>query len=114
MSLQQEKERQEQYPWERSLFYEGYSEILGYYQAISCIENAQKGSLLDLACGDGSITQHFVKVFNKIVGIDASTDHLARAKQKNPSVIFHDSLVESLNQKINLIQLLCLIYWSML
>jgi 2-polyprenyl-3-methyl-5-hydroxy-6-metoxy-1,4-benzoquinol methylase len=90
-----EKERQEKYSWERSLFYENYSKILGYYQALSVIENAKKGSLLDLACGDGTITQHFLDSFEKIVGIDASLTHLTKAKNRVPSVDFHESLIES-------------------
>ncbi len=95
LNLKEEKNRQEQYAWERSLFYEGYSQILGYYQALSCIENSKKGSLLDLACGDGSITKYFAGAFEKVVGVDASSVHLAKAKEQNPLVEFHESLIET-------------------
>jgi len=94
LDLKKEKTRQDQCPWERSLFYEGYAEILGYYQALSCIENAKKGSLLDLACGDGTLTQNFVGAFEKIVGVDASLEHLIKARERNQSVTFYESLIE--------------------
>lgn len=94
-NLENEKKLQEKYPWERSTHYEEYSQILGYYQALSCMENMKPGTLLDLACGDGSITKHFEKAFEKVVGVDASPTHLEKAKAQNPGISFYESLIEN-------------------
>lgn len=89
-----EKKLQEQYPWERALFFNEYSSILGYYQALSCIENATGSTALDLACGDGTITSYFAEHFTKVVGVDASNEHLQKAREKIKNAVFHESLIE--------------------
>ncbi|QJD85216.1 class I SAM-dependent methyltransferase [Cohnella herbarum] len=96
MINQSEKDNQEKYPWERSTFFEEYNKILGYYQAISCIENSTGNSALDLPCGDGFITEIFDRHFSRVVGVDASSAHLEQAKQRLPHIPFHESLIEEL------------------
>jgi 2-polyprenyl-3-methyl-5-hydroxy-6-metoxy-1,4-benzoquinol methylase len=88
-----EKELQETFSWDRTLFSD-YNEILVYYQAQSCLENAKKGSLLDLACGEGIMTEWFSKKFDRVVGVDAASIHLEKAKKRLPGVEFHESLIE--------------------
>lgn len=88
-----EKELQETFTWDRTLFGD-YNQILVHYQAISCIENAKPGSLLDLACGEGIMTEYFAKKFPRVVGVDAAGVHLAKAKKRLPGVEFHESLIE--------------------
>jgi len=95
--LKNEKERQEKLPFERSRYFTEYNSILGYYQAISCIENAHGETALDMPCGDGFITEIFAKYFKKVVGVDASSVHLAKAKERLPHLTFHESLIEELN-----------------
>jgi 2-polyprenyl-3-methyl-5-hydroxy-6-metoxy-1,4-benzoquinol methylase len=88
-----EKELQEQFSWDRTLFGD-YNRILVHYQALSCLENAVSGSLLDLACGEGIMTSYFAGKFEKVVGVDAASVHLSKAKERLPDVQFHHALIE--------------------
>lgn len=88
-----EKDLQETFSWDRTLFAD-YNQILVYYQALSCMENSKGNSLLDLACGEGIMTAFFSKKFQRIVGVDAASVHLAKAKKRLPEVEFHESLIE--------------------
>ncbi|MCD4823613.1 MAG: class I SAM-dependent methyltransferase [Phycisphaerae bacterium] len=91
---QQEKQRQEQFPWERSKFYSSYQSILGYYKVVSCLEHSRGDNLLDLACGDGLLTEMFSKHFSRVVGVDASREHLEIARKRIPTAEFHECLIE--------------------
>jgi|SRR5882724_4885855 len=88
-----EKDLQETFSWDRTLFAD-YNQILVYYQALSCMENSEGSSLLDLACGEGIMTEYFSKKFSRIVGVDAASVHLEKAKKRLPNVEFHESLIE--------------------
>lgn len=90
----EEKSRQEEFPWERSKFHIDYNAVLGHYKVVSCLEYACGTSLLDLACGDGMMTAMFAERFNRVVGVDASSKHLAEARKRIPSAKFYDSLIE--------------------
>jgi 2-polyprenyl-3-methyl-5-hydroxy-6-metoxy-1,4-benzoquinol methylase len=94
-----EKDNQAKFSWEREKNYDNYNKILGYYQAVSCIENSGKGSLLDLACGDGYITSILSEHFTHIVGVDASETHLQIARNRLPGIEFHEKLIEELEIK---------------
>jgi 2-polyprenyl-3-methyl-5-hydroxy-6-metoxy-1,4-benzoquinol methylase len=89
-----EKSRQEEFPWERSKFHTDYNAVLGHYKVVSCLEHARGSSLLDLACGDGLMTAMFAERFERVVGVDASSKHVAEARKRVPSAQFHDSLIE--------------------
>lgn len=88
-----ELELQESFSWDRNLFGD-YNQILVHYQAISCIENSQQGTLLDLACGEGIMTEYFANKFSRVVGVDAASVHLEKAKKRLPGVEFHHCLIE--------------------
>jgi SAM-dependent methyltransferase len=88
-----EKDLQEQFSWDRNLFGD-YNKILVHYQALSCIENSISGTLLDLACGEGIMTEYFVNRFSRIVAVDAASVHLNKAIKRLPSVEFHHALIE--------------------
>lgn len=108
MSLS-EKELQESFIWERTNQYSSYGEILGYYQALSVIDNcAGRNSLLDLACGDGYNTECFSKHFSKVVGVDASGVHLEKARKRLPNIVFHETLIEDLdiNEKFDCVTMI--------
>lgn len=92
--IQTEKERVEQCPWSRSTYHTDYNAILGYYKVVSCLEHARGNSLLDLACGDGMLTAMFKDRFMRIVGVDASGVHLAKAKKNLPEAEFYECLIE--------------------
>jgi 2-polyprenyl-3-methyl-5-hydroxy-6-metoxy-1,4-benzoquinol methylase len=93
---QGEKEKQEAFTWERSVDFNEYNSVLGYYQVQSCLKYAHGPAVLDLPCGDGLLTSMFSEHFERVVGVDASRTHLARARQRLPDVEFHESLIEDL------------------
>lgn len=89
-----ELDLQEQFTWARSTYYETYNKIIGYYQAQACLEHARGESLLDVPCGDGTITEFLAPRFKSVVGVDASKKHLDAAKKRLPCVSFHHALLE--------------------
>jgi SAM-dependent methyltransferase len=93
--LNDEKMRQENFPWERSKYHTDYNSVLAHYKVLSCLENARGRSLLDLACGDGLITSMFSAHFQNIVGVDASSTHIAEARKRLPTARFYESLIEN-------------------
>lgn len=105
---EKEKALQENFTWARSVDFSDYNGILGYYQAQACLEHARGTSLLDMPCGDGTITAMMVPHFKRIVGVDASVTHLNVAKQKLPEVEFHHNLIEDIhfNEKFDTVTLL--------
>lgn len=97
MNSKNEKELQEQYPWERSAYFTEYNAILGHYQVRSCLEHTHGESLLDLPCGDGTLTGLFARHFERVVGVDASSKHLKIARERAPQAEFYESLIEEFN-----------------
>ena len=91
---QTEKDRQEAFPWSRSTYHSDYNHYLAYYKVKSCLEHARGNSLLDIACGDGLMTESFAKHFTRVVGVDASGKHLAVARERVSQAEFHESLIE--------------------
>lgn len=89
-----EKISQETFEWQRSKNFPAYSLILGQYQAKVCIELGHGSSVLDMPCGDGALTAIFAQHFPRVVGLDASSKHLAEARRRLPGVEFHESLIE--------------------
>lgn len=94
MSDNREKELQESFPWERSKYHTDYNQVLAFYKVKSCIENSVGDSLLDIACGDGMLTEMFASHFNTIVGVDASSKHLDEARKRVPTATFYEALIE--------------------
>jgi 2-polyprenyl-3-methyl-5-hydroxy-6-metoxy-1,4-benzoquinol methylase len=94
MSDGDEKDRQEAFPWTRSGMFADYNSVLGYYQAVACLEHARGDSLLDMPCGDGTLTAVLAPRFKRVVGLDASSKHLAKARAVLPSAELHEALIE--------------------
>jgi len=90
-----EKELQESFSWARSRVFSSYNIILGYYQAQACLEHARGHSLLDMPCGDGTLTAMLAPSFSRVVGVDASSKHLELARKALPEVEFHEALIEN-------------------
>jgi len=103
-----EKQKQETFTWERSANFNEYNSIVGYYQVQSCLEFAQGPAVLDVPCGDGLLTSMFSRHFERVVGVDASSTHLAKARQRLPGVEFHEALIEDLrlDEKFNTVLML--------
>lgn len=94
MSTQKEKDLQETFSWARSQVFSNYNSVLGYYQAKACLEHARGHSLLDMPCGDGSLTAMMAPQFKRVVGLDASSKHLELAKKNLPTADLHEALIE--------------------
>jgi 2-polyprenyl-3-methyl-5-hydroxy-6-metoxy-1,4-benzoquinol methylase len=94
MTRDSEKELQETFTWARGQVFASYNTVLGHYQAQACLEHAKGTSLLDMPCGDGTLTAMLVPRFERVVGVDASSKHLALARDNIPSVQLHESLIE--------------------
>ena len=92
-----EKQRQDSFVWNRSSYHATYNQVLTEYKVKSCLEHARGSSLLDLACGDGKLTEVFAQQFQRVVGVDASSKHLDQARLRCAEIEFHDSLVEDLH-----------------
>ncbi|MCT7974882.1 class I SAM-dependent methyltransferase [Laspinema olomoucense] len=108
IEIEKEKKLQETFTWARSKMFADYNGILGYYQAKSCLEYARGRSLLDMPCGDGTLTSLLSNAFETVVGIDASSQHLALAKINLPNAHFHEALIEDFDttQKFDTITML--------
>lgn len=91
---QQELERQEAIPWERGKFFKAYEEVLGYYIVKSVLENMRPPSLLDIACGNGMLTAILAPQFQRVVGVDASSSLVAKAREAHPNIEFVHALAE--------------------
>ncbi len=94
MSEQTEKELQEGFSWARSQMFADYNTVLGMYQGLACLEHARGESLLDMPCGDGLVTALMAPRFKRVVGLDASSKHLALAKRNLPDAELHECLIE--------------------
>ncbi|XUL90433.1 class I SAM-dependent DNA methyltransferase [Streptomyces galilaeus] len=49
------------------------------------------GTALDAACGTGRHTAHLHELGHRVIGVDASPDMLARARERLPDVDFHEA-----------------------
>lgn len=87
---------QERFSWARSINFSDYNSYLGHYQVVSCLDHARGSSLLDMPVGDGFLTEKMVHRFRRIVGVDASSKHLAEARKRLPQVEMHHALIEDL------------------
>jgi len=94
MNGDSEKELQETFTWARTQVFEDYNVVLGHYQATACLEHARGESLLDMPCGDGALTAMMAPRFKRVVGVDASSKHLALAKANLPTAELHEALIE--------------------
>jgi len=94
--IDHEKALQEKFTWARSVDFKDYNAVLGYYQTLACREHARGSSLLDMPCGDGTLTAMMAPHFRRVVGVDASSIQLATAKKQLPQTEFHHALIEDL------------------
>lgn len=103
-----EKALQETFTWARSVNFSDYNSVLGYYQVQACLEYARGDTLLDMPCGDGTLTALMAPHFQRVVGVDASSPHLGEAKKRLPEVDFHHELIEDLqlNERFDTITML--------
>jgi len=89
-----ELQKQDLFPWQRGKFFSQYENIIGRCIVKSVLENMQPGRLLDLACGNGDLTGMMAVHFAEVVGLDASSTHIAEARKQHPGLTFVHSLAE--------------------
>jgi 2-polyprenyl-3-methyl-5-hydroxy-6-metoxy-1,4-benzoquinol methylase len=94
MDTRHEKELQDGFTWARSTSYSDYNRILGYFQVQACLDFARGERLLDMPCGDGTLTEMLAPHFKHVVGVDASSTHLSTARKRLPNLQCHESLLE--------------------
>jgi 2-polyprenyl-3-methyl-5-hydroxy-6-metoxy-1,4-benzoquinol methylase len=100
MPSDDEKALQEGFSWARSQVFSDYNSILGFYQAKACLEHARGDRLLDMPCGDGSLTALLAPSFKTVVGVDASSKHLTLARANLPAAEFHEALIEEFDSDL--------------
>lgn len=98
--IRKEIKRQESFNWQRGKYYGVYEELLGHYIVQSIMENMKPPSLLDLACGNGLLTNMMSSYFDRVVGIDASAKHISEARKNYPHIKFITSLAEDYKDTI--------------
>jgi len=74
-----------------------FEKVLGYYQVKVAKEYCKGKSLLDLGCGEGSITSQLRDNFTRIVGVDGTKSQITLAQKKFPSIEFIHSTIEDFN-----------------
>jgi 2-polyprenyl-3-methyl-5-hydroxy-6-metoxy-1,4-benzoquinol methylase len=92
-----EKALQETFTWARSQNFSDYNGVLAHYQAQAVLEHKRGDSLLDMPCGDATLTAMLAPHFRRVVGVDASSKHLELAKATLKTAEFHESLIEDFN-----------------
>ena len=59
-----------------------YEKILTFFERLCAREHVQPRSVLDLACGTGSLSLLLARRGYRVIGADLSSDMLAEAEQK--------------------------------
>ncbi len=59
-----------------------YKELAAYYDRIIQSHGKNRGILLDLACGTGSVSREMKALGYDVIGVDLSTEMLSKAKEK--------------------------------
>jgi len=92
--VQEELQRQESVPWARGKYYKSYEQVLGDGIVRNILEHMRPPSLLDVACGNGLVTSRLAPHFRRVVGVDASSAHIAKAREDHPRIEFVHALAE--------------------
>jgi 2-polyprenyl-3-methyl-5-hydroxy-6-metoxy-1,4-benzoquinol methylase len=64
---------------------------------MTCRDHARGKRLLDMPCGDGTLTAIMAPFFERVIGVDASQNQLALAKARLPHLEFRHALIEELD-----------------
>ncbi|MEM3736463.1 MAG: class I SAM-dependent methyltransferase [Candidatus Bathyarchaeia archaeon] len=83
--------------WERKV--EPFEATLAKYQVKKLIELCKGPRVLDVGCGDGTITRELCKHFTYVDGVDASKTQVDIAKKNVSCVTFYVSTIEDFEPK---------------
>lgn len=76
-------------PWNPALYQEKHAYVYDYGEALIAILKPQAGErILDLGCGAGQLTAEIAKRGVQVVGLDASADMIADARNNYPDLEF--------------------------
>lgn len=89
-----ELDPQESRTWERGKFLKSYELALGDYIVRNALDHARPPSLLDVGCGNGLLTSMLAPHFSYVVGLDASSALIEKARNNYPEIEFVHSLAE--------------------
>lgn len=86
--------------WDAALYRKNFSFVPEYGKAVLELLSLKEGDrVIDLGCGDGSLTQKLADMGADVLGIDASAEMIALAKKTHPNLPFEraDALEFSAN-----------------
>jgi len=95
--MKSKKETIEAIEWEREK--SGFDMTLLKYSVRLLVPLGIGSSAIDVGCNDGLFTRELCKRFKRVVGIDASGQHIERARQRAPKAEFFVTLVEEFNPR---------------
>ena len=74
----------------------GFEAVLGKYKARSTLPLCRGNVALDMGCGFGRSTAPLASRFERVVGLDASSDRIARARSENsaPNIEYVQGYIE--------------------
>jgi trans-aconitate methyltransferase len=75
--------------WNAELYDDKHAFVFQYGESVLDLLDVKPGErILDLGCGTGHLTRNIQESGADVVGIDASPEMIAQAKEKNPDVNF--------------------------
>ena len=98
--MKSKKERIEVIEWRRAT--SGFDVTLFKYSVRILLSLGTGSSAIDVGCNDGLFTKELCKHFGRVVGIDASSQHIERARRLVPEAEFHVAPVEEFSPKSGL------------
>ncbi|KFM22225.1 Trans-aconitate 2-methyltransferase protein [Marine Group I thaumarchaeote SCGC AAA799-B03] len=72
-----------------------FEDVLGHYQLKMVLKYIKGPSILDVACGDGTLTKQISEIYPDITGIDASKPMIEKAKKRIPDANFIETDFDS-------------------
>lgn len=99
--------------WDEENYTENFQFVHKYGESLLSLVTARPGSfVVDLGCGNGALTQKLAEKY-EVLGIDASPDMLAKAKELHPNIDFMraDACDFSLERKADAIFSNAVFHW---
>lgn len=76
--------------WDAQLYQNQHSFVAEHGKGLlSYLDSLPTQAILDVGCGTGTLTHELCKRAGKVVGIDASREMIARARERYPDIEFH-------------------------